>query len=352
MARTISLSELGNLTETSQYHEGISPGKASTTPPRTAGPSLDQIVAKVTARKQALRDAENAVPGLDGVLIHTLKEHLLVNSRPGLKDVHGVSSGFDVAPCSLITPLRSGHRQALAQLQNITPVTTPANTPRSILKHGSSSSKKSFPSSISWSSDTRLHSLPGPNFCTPSPRRASPPVRLSQREIIYETAQPNYPSHLLRSSHSETHHAGSDRVSPRAPSFTCAEPDLPPASGPDQAYAARYLAGLPPLPSLPPTGTRMHAPNPSSASSSSSSICSIASGVGGARDLTQEGDEDAIRPQTRLRGDAPAFFPRASPARAHAANSAGDRTSESCSYDRASGHVPACNASLRADATC
>ena len=88
-----AVSEPLNLSRLSGQHDGVFSGGTAATPSR-AGPSLEQIVAKVKARKQqALQDAENMVPGLDDVLVHMLKNYPLPSgpSRSGLSDSHGTS---------------------------------------------------------------------------------------------------------------------------------------------------------------------------------------------------------------------------------------------------------------------
>ncbi|EKM52662.1 uncharacterized protein PHACADRAFT_261243 [Phanerochaete carnosa HHB-10118-sp] len=75
--------------------EDILPGKLVTTPLRTAGPSLEQIVARVTAKKrQTLRNVENTACGPDGALNYTPKDYLLASGRSGLGGVRGASQIF------------------------------------------------------------------------------------------------------------------------------------------------------------------------------------------------------------------------------------------------------------------
>ncbi|GJE92873.1 hypothetical protein PsYK624_090310 [Phanerochaete sordida] len=313
---TLASTRPGNMSTASQPEDALL-ARPVTTPLRHAGPSLEQIAARVVARKQqaALRDAENVASRLDGVLTSMLKGYLLSDSR----------SGSDIA---------HGPRQALAPLQNTTPTRTPTHTPRSILKQGGSRGKKPFPASVSWSAETRVHPVPPRS---PSDAPLPPLTRFAstrehaRREVVYETARPSYPWHLLRSR--------GDRIALGA-SF--ARADLPPVSADEFAYAVRYLAGLVPLPSLPRTGPVTafgQLDLDVSLSSSSSSIASASSD-----------NTDVLGPalhtrksQMRLRGDAPTFLPAAL-ARAPADGCAGE--------PRPTAPAPGpCSAPVLADAT-
>lgn len=278
-------------------------------PVRSAGPSLEQIVAKVTARKQqALQEAGGIAANVNAAL----KEYLLAHSN-------------------IITP---AYRHAFSQLQNVTPTRAPANTPRSILKAGASSVRKPLPSSVSWSSETRLPALSPLRFCVPRPA--------PRRAIVYETARPSYPLHLLEQSRHDA--GGAGRASPVASSLARADADQPSASDGSRdrsAYAARYLAGLPPPPSLARTGNPVCTALELAPSSSASSIASAASAASAT---------EAPEAHMRLRADAPEFVP--GPVRERVGVPAGGRADE---RPRPTGPEPGCggagNALPGADAT-